>query len=345
MVKKEKLLLNLAGRFENYSDFGSNLAARLALRYRFSDRLSFRSSIGNGFRAPAVQQRYYSAVGSVVRSGQLFMTGTFRNDSEIAEAFGIQPLLAEKSLNASAGIISKISDHINLTVDGYWIQIRNRIIYTGLLQRGNATPKVGKILDSLNRKVITAVRFFTNAISTRTLGIDFFLTGSWPIRRSVLEVTLSANFTRTRVYGTIQSARNLPDSVQYKNILFNIEERGRIEQGQPREKIILSALYKTGRWDLMFRTVCFGKVGSIYNGSDRSLDEFLSPKLISGLRIGFTPKPRVTISAGVHNLFDVYPDKLKNYINTNEGLLLYSQKATQFGNNGRYFSLNMEFSF
>ncbi|MEJ7739492.1 MAG: hypothetical protein WKF97_18875 [Chitinophagaceae bacterium] len=262
----------------------------------------------------------------------------------MAEAFGIQPLGAEKSLNASAGITSKISNRIHLTLDAYCIQIRNRIIYTGPIQRNNTTPRVGKILDSLNHKDIDAVRFFTNAISTRTQGIDAVVTGTWPIRKSVVEVLVSANFTKTRVYGTTQSAKNLPDSVQYKDLLFNVEERGRIEQGQPRNKIILSAIYKTGKWEFATRAVHFGKVASIYNGSDRSLDEVLSPRVNSGFRIAYSPKGWITVTAGAANVFNVYPNMLKNYINSMDGILLYSGKAIQFGNNGRFYFVNLEFN-
>ncbi|MBD0294531.1 MAG: TonB-dependent receptor, partial [Flavisolibacter sp.] len=280
----------------------------------------------------------------VGRFNQLFLTGTFRNDSRMAEAFGIQPLRGEKSRNASAGVTSKISNRIHLTLDAYWIQIRNRIIFTGPIQRNNSTPRVGKILDSLNHRDINAVRFFTNAISTRTQGIDAVVTGNWPIHKSVLEILVSANFTRTRVYGSVQSAKNLPDSVQYRDVLFNVEERGRIEQGQPRNKIILSAIYKTGKWEFATRAVRFGKVASIYNGSDRSFDEVLSPKVNSGFRIAYAPKPWITVTAGAMNIFNVYPDRLKNYINSMEGILLYSDKAIQFGNNGIFYFMNMEFN-
>lgn len=52
MEKNEKLLWNLAGRYEHYSDFGGNLAGKFALRYKFSDRFLLRGSISNGFRGP-----------------------------------------------------------------------------------------------------------------------------------------------------------------------------------------------------------------------------------------------------------------------------------------------------
>ncbi len=67
------------------------------------------------------------------------------------------------------------------------------------------------------------------------------------------------------MYGSVQSAKNLPDSVQYNSLLFNREERGRIENGQPADKAILVIIYKTGRWKFTSRHIYFGKVASIGN--------------------------------------------------------------------------------
>lgn len=344
MDKNEKFLWNLAGRYEHYSDFGGNMAGKLAMRYKFSDRLLLRCSFSNGFRAPAIQQRYFNTTGQVTKNNQLFITGTFRNDGEVAAAFGISPLQAEKSLNASWGITSRISRHINLTLDAYWIQISNRVIFTGLIQRNIATPRVGQILDSLNRNDITAVRFFTNAVSTNTKGIDLVLTGNWSIGKAVLETSLSANYNKTKIYGAVQSAKNLPDDSLYQYILINPEERGRIEQGQPFDKIILAVNYKTGKWEFAARSVHFGKAAHLFLGSDRGRDEFFSPKMLAGCNISYSPKTWMTIRIGARNMFNTYPDKVKNRANTQAGLVIYDFNGTQIGYNGGYYFLNMEFN-
>jgi hypothetical protein len=48
---------------------------------------------------------------------------------------------------------------------------------------------------------------------------------------------------------------------------------------------------------------------------------------------------------GANNVFDVYPDRLKNYRNTNEGMLIYGNEAMPFGYNGGYYFFNMAFNF
>jgi iron complex outermembrane receptor protein len=347
MDKNEKFLWNLAGRYEYYSDFGGNLAGKLAMRYKFSDRFMLRGSLSNGFRAPAIQQHYFSAINQAGGRNNIGISviGTYRNDSKEAAGFGISPLEAERSVNVSSGITSKISRHINLTLDAYWIQISNRVILTGQIQRSPSTPVVGRILDSLDHKDIDGVRFFTNAVSTRTKGIDLVVNSSWPIRESILEVSLSANYNKTKIYRVSQPAKNLPDDSVYQFTIINPEERGRLEQAQPRDKIILVVNYKTGKWEFGTRNAHFGKAAHLFLGSNRSRDEFFFPKIIPGLSIGYSPKPGITIKAGAVNFVDTYPDKVKNKANTQSGLGIYDFNGTQIGYNGGYYFVNMTFSF
>ena len=350
MDKNGKFLWNLAGRYEYYSDFGGNLAGKLAMRYKFSDHFLLRGSLSNGFRAPAIQQRYFSAINQIGGRNNVGISviGNYRNDSKEAAGFGISPLQAERSVNVSGGITSKILRHVNLTLDAYWIQISNRIILTGQIQRSVATPRVGKILDSLNHKDIDGVRFFTNAVSTRTKGVDLVVTGSWPIRKSIFEISLSANYNKTNIYHVIQPAKNLPDDSVYQFTIINPEERGRLEQAQPLDKIILIVNYKTGKWEFGVRSIHYGKATHIYMGNaviDRNRDEFFLPKILAGFIISYSPKTWITIKAGAVNIFNTYPNKVKNRANTQAGLAIYDFNSTQIGYNGGYYFVNMAFNF
>nr|NKQ94715.1 TonB-dependent receptor [Escherichia coli] len=118
-------LTDIAARVENYSDYGTNIAAKLAMRYKLSDVVTLRGAISNGFRAPSIHQRYFSAVSTLfVNVGGTLtprQVGTFRNNSDIAQAFGIPSLDAEKSINGSLGITLKPSNNFSVTIDGYYI--------------------------------------------------------------------------------------------------------------------------------------------------------------------------------------------------------------------------------
>jgi iron complex outermembrane receptor protein len=108
------------------------------------------------------------------------LRGIFPFDHEVAKAFNIPSLTAENSLNISGGFTGKIFDQISFTLDVYWIQINNRIVLTGTFDKNN--PDVKIILDNFFSQTgirVEAVQFFTNAINTRTKGIDVVMDGKW----------------------------------------------------------------------------------------------------------------------------------------------------------------------
>jgi iron complex outermembrane recepter protein len=340
-----RFLIDIAGRYENYNDFGSNLAGKLAMRYKFSSAFSIRSSISNGFHAPALQQIYYSAtlsgfrkVGAVNVPVRL---GTFSNSNDVTKAFGVKPLQPEKAINFGSGFTSTISPHINLTVDAYWIQIKNRLVLSGIFDKSN-NADANRILQS--RPDIDQVQFMTNAINTKTRGIDIVLNGNWNIRKTNIGLTLAANFTRTNVFGAIQTTDKLPADSLNTNTLFNREEKEKIEHGQPGTKIIFSANFKKDKIGFLIRNTLFGKTSAVYSSANSMQDEFFSARILTDLSISYSPKLWLTLIAGANNIFDVYPDPLKNPVNKNQGILIYSNEAMPFGYNGGYFFFNMSFN-
>lgn len=340
-----KFLVNVAARYEYYSDNGSNIAGKLAMRYKFSDKFGLRGAVSNGFRAPSVHQRYFSAISTVfvntVNGFVPLQQGTFRNNSEIAAAFGIPSLKAEKSTNFSAGFTSKPARNISVTVDGYMIDIKDRIVLTGSFTKSN--PTVNQILAAYPD--VNSAVFFTNAISTRTTGVDIVTNADLRMNKGNLNITLAGNLNKTEVRGNVQTTDKLPADSLNTNTLFNIEERGRLEQGQPRDKFSLMLNYRISKINVVLRNTRFGKVASIFNGIDRSRDEFFSAKIITDLAVSYKPKEFMQITLGANNLTDNYPDKQKNFANTNNGIFVYSRNSTQFGFNGGYYYANLTFNF
>ena len=336
--------MNVAGRFENYDDFGSNLSGKLATRYKLLPGFSIRASINNGFHAPALQQIYYSAVFPGFKNvGGINIpvrVETFRNNHDITIAFGVKPLKPEKAINLSSGFAFTLSRQISLTVDAYWIQIKNRIVLSGIFDKTN-NPDVQNILQ--NRTDIDQVQFMTNAINTKTRGIDMVLNGSWHIRRSIISLTLAANFNRTNVFGPIQTTEKLSVNPQNRNTLFNREEEEKIERGQPRSKTILQLSYKMQNLELLVRNTRFGKTSAVFSSALDSLDEFFSPKILTDASISYSLKKWLVIIMGANNILDVYPDPLKKFSNKNQGILIYSNEAMPFGYNGGYYYVSMNF--
>jgi iron complex outermembrane receptor protein len=341
----DHLLIDIAGRYEYYSNYGGNLAGKLAIRYKLSDKFLLRGSVSNGFHAPTLQQSYFSTTSSGWKdvNGVRFpsVIGTFRNNSDIIRnGFGVSALKPEMALNIGGGFTSLFSHHFNLTVDAYWIQIKDRIVFSGGFGKSNAA--VRNIL--IYYPNIDSVVFISNAISTRTSGVDIILNSNWKIRKSNLHISLAENLNRTHIFGVIQSAANLPVDFLNTNTLFPRGERGKVELGQPRDKIILNINYKTGNWTFIVNNSHFGKTAFI-NNSDSRRDEFFSSKILTDVNVSYAPKSWLNITLGANNVFDVYPDRLKNSLNTNEGILIYSNEASQFSYNGGYYFLNMAFNF
>ncbi|TMI96636.1 MAG: TonB-dependent receptor, partial [Bacteroidetes bacterium] len=343
----DRFLMNIASRFENYDDFGNNLAGKLAMRYKFSSAFSIRGSISNGYHAPALQQIYYSAITSAFKNigGSLVQktVGIFRNNSDVAKAFGVKPLQPEKSVNLSNGFTSTISTHINLTVDAYWIQIKNRIVLSGKFDRND--PDIDRIMQ--NYPDIDLVQFITNAINTKTRGVDIVVNGNWNIHKTNLKLMLAANFNRTNIFGPVQLADSLKTNTTNTNILLNVEESEKIENGQPASKIILTTTFSKGKFGFVFRNTFFGHTATttLVESPNDTLYESFSPKILTDISINYSPRSWLTITVGANNVFNVYPDRLKNYRNTNEGIFIYSNEAMPFGYNGGYYFLNMSLNF
>ena len=344
----EKLLLNGAARYEHYSDYGSSFAGKFAFRYQLFNQLAIRGAVSNGFRAPSMHQRYFSAISTVfiqTSSGlQPFQQGTFRNNSLVAQAFGIPSLDAETSTNYSLGLTSRLANNkLSITVDGYLIDIDNRIVLSSSFRRFNApeAPAVDNILDQYPElNDVSAVIFFTNAIDTRTQGIDAVISFVDKLGNGQFSLTAAANFNKTNVQGEADVSTITDPTLQAR--LFARDEEGRIEEAQPRHKISVNFNYRVGKATFNARSTRFGKVATRDPGNP-ALDEFFSPKTVTDASMTYKLANFVNITIGANNIGNTYPDKLQHFANTGEGRFVYSRNATQFGFNGGYYYTSLVF--
>lgn len=356
----EKFLVNVAGRFEHYSDFGNALAGKLALRYKIIDALSIRGAISNGFRAPSIHQYYFNNVstqfqlvgGSLTASNTL----TVRNSDKIAKALGIPDLKEETSVNYSLGITAKPGRNVSLTIDAYRIDIKDRILYAGPFRR-TAGSIVDSVLDAANiSNDVQVVQAFSNFVDTKTQGVDVILSFSPQVGKGNLDLTLAANVNETKIK-KIKGTNNIPavPDANGNYFFFDRAEQSRVELANPKNKVALSANYQIKKFGIMARATRFGKVSS-WN-TNPQLDETYDAKVVTDASISYQLIPQVRVTIGANNLFDVYPDKLKwfregngdksntYYANTSDGRFVYSRNATQFGMNGGYYYISLSASF
>lgn len=339
-----KFLVGTAFRFENYSDFGGNLSGKLVTRYKFSDNFSLRGGINRGFRAPSLHQKYYSAVSTqfitVAGVNQQREVTTVRNDAEITARLGIPELKPETSLSYSVGITSNINNKLLITVDAYQIDIKDRIVVSGRFS--STIPQLAEYFKGTD---VTEAQFFTNAIDTKTQGIDVIMTYKNKFENNNnLTLNFAANFNETVIAAGASGVRTPSQLNGLGETLMNREERGRIEVNQPKSKIVLSSIYQIKKFNIKLQSTRFGEISTIAP-IDPLQDQTFAAKWLSDVSVGYKINKSILLSVGANNVFDVYPDKVADPRLTNDGTVIYSRFATQFGFNGAYYFANLNLTF
>ncbi|HEV8236893.1 MAG TPA: hypothetical protein VGP84_19920, partial [Gemmatimonadaceae bacterium] len=154
-------------------------------------------------------------------------------------------------------------------------------------------------------------------------------------RTALLRLTAAYNGNWTRVT-RVDSSSILPGQ---GNALFSRVDRARLEKGNPRNNLVLSANLGVGRFGIDFRNQRFGQVTSF--GTTAAGDQTWDPKWVTDLALSFGPVTRATITLGADNIFNTYPDPTITP-NTNSGILPYSGIAP-FGINGRFIYAKLSY--
>jgi iron complex outermembrane receptor protein len=319
----EGFTTTLAGRYENYSDFGSTLNGKFAARWEPVRGYAVRGSVSNGFRAPSLHQQFFTTTSTNFIAGLPVDISTVAVDSPVALALGSQQLEPEKSVNLSFGATANPLPGLTLTADVYQIKIKDRVVLTenlGAAGSGTAAQNaaVKAILDANGFASVGAARFFINGLDTTTRGLD--VVASYLLRAGGLgrwNLTAAYNYNKTKIdkrLNTLGALAQIPDLV-----LFGRVEGIRFTHGQPRDKVVLSADGDIGKFGVTARTTRYGKVVSpgaaapIGNATSLTAfgpdDIFLGAKWISDLELRFKPGAGTEFALGANNLFDVYPDR------------------------------------
>jgi iron complex outermembrane recepter protein len=332
-------MVGVAGRFENYSDFGSTITGKISSRYQLPFGLAARTAVSTGFRAPSLGQSFFSSVSTQFINGQPFELGTFPVNTEVARALGAKDLEAEKAVNLSAGI-TLTREKFSVTVDAYQINIAERIVFTEDFKNDEGSTALSDFLAA-NGLNATGGRYFANALDTKTRGIDLIARYGIEIYRGTLRLTAGTNFTETEV--TNKNEVDTPNELQQytSTPLFGRVEIGRIEKGQPQSTINLMANYDLQNWKCMLRTMRYGSVTDF--NSDPARDQEFEAKWLTDMEVSYSINDQLKLSIGSNNIFDVYPDK--NYKkNSYNGIMMYSRDSSPTGFAGRYVYTRIDYT-
>lgn len=297
----EKLLLTAAVRGEDYSDFGNTVNGKVSFGLATSSVLNLRGSVSTGFRAPSLHQRYFSSTFTDFIAGEAADIKLAPNESQLAELVGIPRLKEEESTNFSLGFTWHPRTSTDLTVDAYQIDIDDRIVLTGGFTGDD--PDIGHII---REQQLVEARFFTNAIDTRTQGLDVTLSHRRPLFRGQIATVAALNLNDTEV----RQINTAPGLAGKEDVYFNTRERLFVEGSAPRTKGTLGLDYSQSRWNSGLKLTYFGEVEA---GTWSQVDDpfapsqHYDPRVSTDLYVGFEVAENLQWTIGGTNIFDAMP--------------------------------------
>ena len=164
----EQLDLILSGRYEKLEN-ESSFDPKFSFRYLASDRLLLRGSIGTSFTSPSMAQMFSSEIqlGSVrdINSSPFVRLALLGNSN-------LKPATSE---NMSLGFIWNISDAIDLTLDYWTINYKNRIEVESAQVLLNNNPFGARITRNQFGELIAVSTSYFNEERTEVEGLDIAL--------------------------------------------------------------------------------------------------------------------------------------------------------------------------
>ncbi len=343
----DRVLIALALRYEDFSDFGNTFNYKLATRIKATDNISVRAAYSTGFRAPSLHQQFFSRSSTIFDANSVAQEeGLFTNESRAAQLIGIDKLKEETSKSLSVGVTAKFGA-LSLTIDAYQIKIDDRIILSGAFTDGG-DPE----LESLFRAAGAGkARFLANAIDTETQGVDIVL-GYRLVMDSGLQLNnnLAATFSKNEVVNIM-----VPEKIANAGLsgdFFDGQEEAFLTLAQPRSKLTLTnTLTLNNGLDVSLRNVWYGSVTDPddFSGDTRvegtvvSEDALYDAKLVTDLSLSYPINDKFRMTFGANNLLDVYPSENRAGGQSNASFP-YSRRTSQFGFTGRYMFLRANFT-
>jgi iron complex outermembrane receptor protein len=324
-------------RHERYSDFGNTTSAKASARYAFTPSFALRGTVSSGFRAPSLAQSFYTITTTntllVNGSSALVEVGTFPVGSAAARALGAQPLKAEKARNLSIGAQWQPTRNWTTTVDLYRIDIDDRIVFSSNLQLANATELLKAL--AAQQVYVGAARYFTNAVDTRTKGVDIVSTYRLNLAGGArADLTLAYNHNDNEVERVAASPAVLSDA---KLVLVDRQSVNRLTVGSPKDKLSLAGDYTQGIWGARAAVTRYGKFTVPQN--DPALDQTYDPQWVLDLSASVRLGSQWRLTAGIDNATNRYPAQVTSRSNLwVNGTQPYSVWAPN-GFNGRYYYL------
>ncbi|NLR58140.1 TonB-dependent receptor [Chitinophaga polysaccharea] len=253
-----KFLLGAAIRAENYSDFGFTSNYKLAARYKVAPHFNIRGSVSTGYRAPSLQQINYSSQFTNVQGGRITEVKIAPNYSSITKAAGIPDLKQEKSVNASLGFSWKPVNALTITIDGYLVKVKDRIVLSGQFDAGDVTLDP-QFRDTLNALRINNAQFFANAVNTTNYGVDIVIDYNKKWNDQHFRALFTGNLQHMNI-DKINVPDKLNDSYLHRGEFFSEREQHFVLASAPPVKLGLNLEYGIHKFSVGARVTYYGKI-------------------------------------------------------------------------------------
>ena len=342
-----KLDVDLAGRFEHYTDFGNTYSGKISSRYDFTKWFAVRGTVSNGSRAPTLAEENFSALNVSVTGA----SGDLAVSSPAAQSIGAVPLKPERSTNASGGFVLRPLPNLSITTDVYQINIRDRVVGAGGVTGAPAEAAIALTGASLPAGIQTndiSAFYFANGASTRTQGLDVNVNYLTDFRRyGTVTWTAGIDLNRTRLHHNGIDAFGDP--------FLTAQGIGYLTTASPRSKIILDAFWRIGRFDVNLRQTRYGQTTNELTYQDlappalqfsgtRFAQFENTPRWLTDLEVGYRIAPHWHVAVGANDVFNVRPRRVAQEF-AFLGTEYYDLNSSQVPISGGFYYGRLNFTF
>ena len=301
----DEFLVNVAGRYEDFSDFGDNFSAKIASRYTVSDAITVRASAGTGFRAPTPGQISTKNVSTRIDpNGQPVAEGIFPATNPLTAYLGAKPLDAETSTQFTLGLSATPTDNLVITLDYYFVELEARIVLSSDFAITTAVQDALTAAGIPFQSDIAQVSYFTNDLTSETSGIDLVVTYNMDWSGGNTTLSLAGNWNDTEIKDRVN--RGTAASPVY---FINDESKYDNENGDPSYRMNVSARHTTGN-DVTYslRGNLYGPYKNAANSTLASIQEY-GRVLQWDTDVSWDLSDEYRLTFGINNIFDTMPDR------------------------------------
>jgi iron complex outermembrane receptor protein len=313
----DDLLILVAARMEDFSDFGATTNFKLAGRYSLGNIATFRGSYSTGFRAPTPGQSNYTGVVTSFDgvTGMQIQEGTLKPDDPLSVQMGGKALVPEDAKNTSFGFTTSFLPNLNLTVDMYTIEVTNKIIKSRSL-----TVPVGSSAS------FTDIAIYTNSADTKTSGID--IVAVYDMGKTEIGLAVNTNSTEVVAQRVVNGVYPITDGG-----VFNIENN------LPKLRLTGTVTHSLSQQlSAMVRVNYYGETS---DERDYPASGVIDPTMLLDVELRYNVSRNLNMVFGSNNLLNKYPTEIP----TRAGQGMPYPRRTPIGYHGGMTYLRLMYNF